>query len=117
MSNTKTTLISHVFNEEYLLPFWLTHHKQLFDEIIIVDYNSTDKSIEICKSICPNCIIKKTRNCNFEAEKVDNEIMDIDIDCMQSTRTNLPANTYPNLVKNIRVVIFNGDWDACEPAH
>jgi hypothetical protein len=80
MSNTKTTLISHVFNEEYLLPFWLTHHKPLFDEIIIVDYNSTDKSIEICKSICPNCIIKKTRNCNFSADDVDNEIMDIEND-------------------------------------
>jgi len=32
-----------------------------------------------------------------------------------STRTNLPANTYPTLVANMRVVIFNGDWDACVP--
>lgn len=32
-----------------------------------------------------------------------------------STRTNLPANTYPFLVANINVVIFNGDWDACVP--
>ncbi len=34
---------------------------------------------------------------------------------LQSTRTNLPANTYPTLVANMRVVIFNGDWDACVP--
>lgn len=33
----------------------------------------------------------------------------------KSTRTNLPANTYPLLVANINVVIFNGDWDACVP--
>lgn len=33
----------------------------------------------------------------------------------QSTRTNLPANTYPFLVSNIQVVIYNGDWDACVP--
>lgn len=32
-----------------------------------------------------------------------------------STRTNLPANTYPLLVANIRVLIYNGDWDACVP--
>ena len=32
-----------------------------------------------------------------------------------STRTNLPKNTYPLLLKNIDVVIFNGDWDACVP--
>ncbi len=33
----------------------------------------------------------------------------------QSTRTNLPKNTYPSLVSKIDVVIFNGDWDACVP--
>jgi serine carboxypeptidase-like clade 1 len=33
----------------------------------------------------------------------------------ESTRTNLPANTYPELVGDMRVVIFNGDWDACVP--
>jgi serine carboxypeptidase-like clade 1 len=31
-----------------------------------------------------------------------------------STRTNLPLNTYPALVGDMRVVIFNGDWDACK---
>ena len=28
-----------------------------------------------------------------------------------STRTNLPQNTYPGLISNITVVIYNGDWD------
>lgn len=74
----KTTLISHIFNEEYLLPFWLTHHKNMFDEIIIVDYNSTDKSIEICKSICPECKIIKTQNEYFDAVNTDIEIMNIE---------------------------------------
>lgn len=32
-----------------------------------------------------------------------------------STRTNLPQNTYPLLVEHIRVTIYNGDWDACVP--
>jgi UDP-glucose 4-epimerase len=75
---TKTTLLTNVFNEEYLLPFWLHHHKDMFDEIIIIDYNSTDKSIEICKSICPECKILKTRNEYFDAENIDEEFMDIE---------------------------------------
>jgi len=32
-----------------------------------------------------------------------------------STRPNLPRDTYPGLVEAIRVVIYNGDWDACVP--
>lgn len=32
-----------------------------------------------------------------------------------STRPNLPRDTYPFLIANIRVTIYNGDWDACVP--
>jgi len=32
-----------------------------------------------------------------------------------STRPNLPRDTYPALNKNYRVIIYNGDWDACVP--
>jgi len=32
-----------------------------------------------------------------------------------STRKNLPRDTYPLLIANMRVVIYNGDWDACVP--
>lgn len=33
----------------------------------------------------------------------------------RSTRRNLPRDTYPELVRRMRVVIYNGDWDACVP--
>lgn len=33
----------------------------------------------------------------------------------KSTREDLPTDTYPLLVSNIRVLIYNGDWDACVP--
>jgi len=33
----------------------------------------------------------------------------------RSTRTNVPRDTYPFLVKNIKVTIYNGDWDSCVP--
>lgn len=78
MNIPKTTLLTNVFNEEYLLPFWLNHHKNMFDEIIVIDYNSTDKSIDICKSICPECKIIKTRNTYFDAVEIDKEFMDIE---------------------------------------
>ena len=78
MNIPKTTLLTNVLNEEYLLPFWLNHHKNMFDEIIVIDYNSTDKSIDICKSICPECKIIKTRNTYFDAVEIDKEFMDIE---------------------------------------
>ena len=77
-SSSQTTLLTNIFNEEYLLPFWLQHHKNMFDNIIILDYRSTDRSVEICKTICPNCKIITTRNQFFDAEEIDKEFMDIE---------------------------------------
>lgn len=58
------TLISHIFNEEYLLPFWLEHHSKIFDNGIIIDYYSTDRSIEIINKFCPTWTVIKTKNLN-----------------------------------------------------
>jgi len=33
----------------------------------------------------------------------------------KSTRPNLPRDTYPLLLRNMRVIIYNGDFDACVP--
>ena len=74
----KTTCFTNIYNEEYLLPFWLSHHKDMFDEIIIVDYRSTDASVEICKKICPKCQIITTRNDFFGAREIDSEFMDLE---------------------------------------
>jgi hypothetical protein len=74
----KTTLLTNIYNEEYLLPFWLNHHKNMFDHGIIVDYRSTDKSVEICKQICPTWDIITTRNEMYAARDIDNEFMDIE---------------------------------------
>jgi hypothetical protein len=76
----KLTCLTHVYNEEHLLPFWLNHHKDMFDEIIVIDYRSTDKSVEICKQICPTCKVITTRNRYFEAIETDKEVMDIEKD-------------------------------------
>ena len=47
------TVLTHFYNEEYLLPWWINHHKKIFDNGIMINYHSTDRSVEICKDLCP----------------------------------------------------------------
>lgn len=74
----KKTIISHFYNEEYLLPWWLEHHKKIFDHGIMINYYSTDESVNIIKRICPDWEIIDSRNESFDAVKVDEEVMDIE---------------------------------------
>jgi hypothetical protein len=72
----RKTVISHIFNEEYLLPWWLEHHKKIFDHGIIIDYASTDRSIEIIKEICPTWTVVPSINAEFDAILADKEVME-----------------------------------------
>lgn len=71
--NSKT-VISHFYNEEYLLPWWLNHHKKIFDHGILIDYDSTDDSVKICKEICPDWLLVKSVNKMFIPWNVDREV-------------------------------------------
>jgi len=78
------TIITHIFNEEYLLPFWLEYHSSIFDHGIIIDYCSTDKSIDIIHTFCPTWTIIKTKNVDshgnpvFDALLIDKEVTEIE---------------------------------------
>ena len=61
------TVITHFYNEEYLLPFWLKHHKKYFDHGVLIDYHSTDRSVEICREICPDWEIVTSEQEEFSA--------------------------------------------------
>jgi hypothetical protein len=74
----KLTVLTNVYNEEYLLPFWLEHHKRIFDHGIVVDYRSTDSSMEIVRRICPTWEIRTTKNSHFDARDIDTEFMEIE---------------------------------------
>ena len=76
----KKTVICHFYNEQYLLPAWLKHHKNIFDHGILIDYHSTDNSVEICKKICPEWQVITSRNTCFDAQSVDREVMDLERD-------------------------------------
>jgi UDP-glucose 4-epimerase len=69
----------------------------MFDEIIVIDYNSTDKSMEICKNICPKAKIITTKNDYFEAIKIDEEFMDIE-----------------NTIDGIKIILNTTEFLFCE---
>lgn len=74
----KKTVTLHFYNEEFLLPWWLKHHKKYFDHGILINYHSTDRSVDIIKEFCPTWDIVTTRNQDFGVAGLDSEIMDIE---------------------------------------
>ena len=62
------TVITNIYNEEYYLPYWLAYHKKIFDHGIVVDYCSTDNSMDIVRKICPNWTIRTTKNITKEGK-------------------------------------------------
>lgn len=74
----RTNVIVHFKNEEYMLPYWLNHHKDLFDFGVFINYNSTDRSVEIIKEIVPNWIILNTLNPDFNPTVCDLEVMEVE---------------------------------------
>lgn len=72
----RKTVITHFYNEEYLLPWWLMHHREIFDHGILIDYQSTDRSLEIIKEYCPTWEVVPSRNQQFGAVSCDAEVVD-----------------------------------------
>lgn len=68
-------IVTHFYNEEYLLPWWLEHHKKYFDHGLLIDYGSTDRSVEIIKDICPNWQIFPSRFKQYDSCHLEYEIM------------------------------------------
>lgn len=68
-------VISHFFNEEYLLPWWLRHHREMFDHGVLIDYRSTDRSAEICRELVPEWDLVTSENEQFSAIMCDFEVM------------------------------------------
>lgn len=71
-------VISHFHNEEYLLPFWLEHHKKIFEHGILIDSSSTDNSLDIIKKITPSWEIIKSPLEKFDSVEMDKLIMEIE---------------------------------------
>lgn len=71
----RKTILTHFYNEEYLLPYWLEHHKKIFDWGVLINYGSTDRSVEIIKDICPKWKVVDSINEWFDAKQCDDEVV------------------------------------------
>lgn len=72
------TVITHIWNEEFLLPFWIEHHRRIFDRCIVLDYGSTDRSLDILKSAGDWAEVRPSRNEVWYAEECDREVMEVE---------------------------------------
>lgn len=69
------TVITHFYNEEFLLPFWLRHHLPMFDHGILIDHHSTDRSAAIVREMAPDWTLARSVNADFDAVACDLEVM------------------------------------------
>ena len=67
-------IISHFFNESYLLPFWLNHHKKIFDSGVLINHNSTDNSIKLIEKITPSWDLHNYKEKEFDSEKLNHMV-------------------------------------------
>lgn len=72
----KLTIISHFYNEEYLLPFWLKHYRNMFDDGVLIDWASTDNSVDICRELVPHWKVIPSRNKYYHRKDIESEIID-----------------------------------------
>lgn len=71
----KLGCVTHFFNEELLLPAWINWHKEMFDFVYLLDHQSTDKSVEIIKTLAPkHWKVIPSRLTDFNAGANDAEV-------------------------------------------
>jgi hypothetical protein len=69
-----STVITHVYNEEFLLPYWLSHHQRIFDHGIVIDYASTDASVSIVREMAPTWEVRQSSCLDFSARTLDEQV-------------------------------------------
>ena len=76
-SRRNTAMVTHFRNEELLLPFFIIHHAPMFDQVIAIDYNSTDRSVDLFKDYAPSSwkIVPSETGEVFDSRKCDAQVM------------------------------------------
>ena len=68
-------MVSHFYNEELMMPYWIFHHAHLFDEAIVIDHHSTDKSPQYFRDYAPSTWrMVNTSLRDFNAVQTDEEV-------------------------------------------
>ena len=76
-------LISHLRNEEYMLQWWIPHHLQKFDTAVIINYGSTDNTIDMIREMAPHWTIVDSWEEKFNCYTCDRQILQIETDIQQ----------------------------------
>ena len=79
-SRKRTAMVTHFRDEEMMLPFFIIQHAPLFDEVIGIDFESTDKSVEIWNDFAPPGwqLVPSNQGSAFDAEKLDLQVMEVE---------------------------------------
>ena len=76
---SRTILLTHMRNEEYLLPQWIRHNAPHFDLAILLDYNSSDQSLDIIRREAPSTwSVVQSKYAQFDCRGADEELMEIE---------------------------------------
>ncbi len=75
-SRRKILMVTHFFNEELLLPYFIRHHAPMFDRVILIDSNSTDRSVELIKKLAPSTwtVVQSVNPNSFHYKITDLEV-------------------------------------------
>ena len=90
---TETLLITHFYNEEFLLPYWIMHHASMFDHVVLINNGSTDSSCQIIRDLAPS----HWQIVNSDAEKFDAYITDQQVRKIEKS--------YPNHIWKLSLTI------------
>lgn len=72
-------LISHFYNEEFLLPYWIMHHAPMFKNAVLINHHSTDKSCDIIRELAPSTWTIIDTECeSFDATLTDDEVRKVE---------------------------------------
>src|SRR5262245_4413723 len=110
-------VVSHFFNEAYLLPWWLRHHRDIFDHGVLIDRYSTDGSADICRELVPSWEVVRSETAQFEAIKCDFEVMKHDAlsRCLEDRAQHHRISRRPQAFGG-RGIRENQPPDGCPPA-
>jgi hypothetical protein len=108
-------IVTHVFNEELLLPCWLEHHSKIAEQGIIIDHHSNDLTLNIVEEFIkknPTWKVVQSRLPQFSAIGNDAEVMDYEQQLTSKWKMTLNATEFiftPNLKDKL------AEWESLNP--
>ena len=76
-NRTKAVMVTHQRNEEFLMPFFIMQHAPMFDKVLLIDFKSDDRTLEIIERFAPPSweVITSSSGEVFDARQTDQQVM------------------------------------------